>query len=254
MTLIPNRSKKLLEEINVDTPAGLRTSSAYDAALYEEMGKPSRGVLEIKVICSFNFKDGKDKAGAALTWTGAEKTDFMSKFRTVVGPAWAEQYRITTSSTVPAVTDVGVIFDIRTEEDMSITSHSHWNLNVKKVPEWQTSSVGTWGGGFAWNGSADLDSLDFRPENKGGPNKQRGALHEFGHMLGHRDEYPDAKENLNWVADLDAVMNAGEKIRERHYAMFAAWLTAQYRTAAILAKKSIVFKVNGSTTVDNANL
>ena len=38
------------------------------------------------------------------------------------------------------------------------------------------------------------------------------------------------------------------------YAMFAAWLTKQHRDTAIKAKKSIVFKVNGATTIDNGNL
>jgi hypothetical protein len=254
MTLIANTSRKMLEEINVDCPAGLKTSDAYDAFLYEEMNKPGRGVLVIKVICSFNFKAGKDKTGGTLGWVGGDKADFMSKFRTDVAKMWGEQFRITTTSSVPAVTDVGVIFDIRTEEDMSVLSHSHWNLNVTKVGEWTVSSVHGCGGGPFWNGEATLDSLDFRPEDKGGLNKQRGAVHEFGHMLGHRDEYPEAKANASWVADLDAVMNAGEKIRERHYAMFAGWLTEQYKTAAHLAREKIEWKVSGATDVFNARL
>jgi hypothetical protein len=253
MALIPNKSKRLFEEINVDVPAGLKTSDAYDAALYEEIGKPGRGVLVITVICSFKFKEGKDKSGGALGWVGGDKTDFMTKFRTDVPAAWGEQFRITTTSSVPAVTDVGVIFDIKTAEDMSVVSHSHWNLNVTKVGEWKTSSVDSCGG-VVWNGEVTLDSLDFRPENKGGPNKQRGAVHEFGHMLGHRDEYPEAKANTNWVADLDAVMNAGEKIRERHYAMFAGWITEQYKVAAHLAREAIDWKVSGTTDVFNAKL
>jgi len=64
--------------------------------------------------------------------------------------------------------------------------------------------VGGCGGGAFWNGSTTLDSLDFRAENKGGPNTKRGAVHEFGHMPRHRDEYPEAKTNLSWTADKDA--------------------------------------------------
>jgi hypothetical protein len=151
------------------------------------------------------------------------------------------------------VQDVGVMFDIRTEEDMSVTSHSHWNMNVTKVDKFTTSSVCGCGGPL-WNGHSTLDSLDFRGENKGGPNTQRGAVHEFGHMLGHRDEYPEAKTNLAWTADKDAVMNAGEQIRKRHYAMFAAWLTAKYRDLAIKHRKPIVWKVEGDTDISNASL
>src|SRR5262249_29594005 len=156
-----------------------------------------------------------------------------------------------TRSTVPAFQDVGVIFDILNKEDMSVTSHSHWNMDVTKVDKFTTSSVGGCGGGAFWNGSTTLDSRDFVAENKGGPNTQRGAVHEFGHMLGHRDEYPEAKTNLSWTADKDAVMNAGEQIRKRHYAMFAAWLTAEYRDLAIKHKQSIVWKVEGDTDIYN---
>jgi hypothetical protein len=155
---------------------------------------------------------------------------------------------------VPAVQDVGVIFDILTQEDMSVTSHSHWNMNVTKVGQFTTSSVYGCGGGAFWNGKTTLDSLDFRPENKGGPHTQRGAVHEFGHMLGHRDEYPEAKVGLPWEADKDAVMNAGEQIRKRHYAMFAAWLTREYRDLAIKYKQATVWKVEGDTDIYNANL
>jgi hypothetical protein len=255
MTLIANKSKLAYEEINVDCPAGSKTSDAYDAALYEEMSKPGRGVLVITVICSFKFKDGEDAAGAALTWGGSDKTDFMDKFRTIVPAAWGEQFRITTSSTTPSITDVGVIFDVKTAENMSTFSHSHWNIAVTKVPPgWAQSLTSGWGGGFAFNGSADLNSSNFTPFNKGGPNTQRPALHEFGHMLGHRDEYPAAKDNMLWPGDQDAVMHFGEKIRERHYAMFADWLTTQYKTVAELSKTTIDWKVSGTTDLFNAKL
>jgi len=49
-------------------------------------------------------------------------------------------------------------------------------------------------------------------------------------------------------------MNGGEQIRKRHYAMFAAWLTARYRDQAIKNRQSIVWKVEGETDIYNANL
>ncbi len=257
MALIPNRAKRLYQEINVDVPAGLKTSSAYDAALYEEMGGGKRGVLEITVICSFSFKDGKTAAGAALAWTAAEKADFMTKFRDVCTAAWAEKFRITTTSSLPVVNDVGVIFDIQASESMSVFSHSHWNTKVLKVPaDWVVSTVDGSGGGFAWNGEVALDSLDFRAETKGAAGTQRDAPHEFGHMLGHRDEYAEAtgNANRNWTSDLDSILNKGETVRVRHYAMFADWITRQYKTAAHLARTTADFKVSGTTDVSNAVL
>jgi hypothetical protein len=57
-----------------------------------------------------------------------------------------------------------------------------------------------------------------------------------------------------WLGDQDSVMHFGEQIRERHYAMFAAWLTKQYKTAAELSKTTIEWKVSGTTDVFNAKL
>jgi len=254
MALIPNRAKRIYQEFNVDVPAGLKTTAAYDAALYEEMGSAGRGVMEVTVICSFKFVDGTD---AALKWAAADKTGFMTSFRDVCAAVWAEKFRITTASSVPAVKDVGVIFDIQAAEGMSVFSHSHWNLAVTRVPtDWVVSSVGGEGGGFAWNGSVTLDSLDFRAETKGASGTQRDAPHEFGHMLGHRDEYAEAtgNANRNWLTDLDAIMNKGETVRVRHYALFADWLTRQYKVAAQLSKQAIDWKVSGTTDVANAVL
>jgi hypothetical protein len=49
-------------------------------------------------------------------------------------------------------------------------------------------------------------------------------------------------------------MNLGARIRERHYAMFAAWLTKQYKSAAGTTGKAIDWKVNGTTDLFNAKL
>ncbi|HND56561.1 MAG TPA: hypothetical protein PLV92_29285, partial [Pirellulaceae bacterium] len=84
--------------------------------------------------------------------------------------------------------------------------------------------------------------------------KQRGTVHEFGHMLGLRDEYDTAKDNPYWTGDADSVMNKGEIVRARHYAPFAAWLTAQFARVSHLARKSIVYKVDGSIDMSNAKL
>ena len=249
MTLIPNMSKRLFQERNVDTPDGSKLTSAYDAALYEEMSKPGRGVLVITVICSVDFKNG---SGAAATWTAADKTDFMTKLRDTCATAWSEQHRITTTSTVPSVKDVGVTLDVQVKESMFVLSHSHWNVNAAKVTAAQTSD--TTGGGVIANGVVNLDTLDFTPENKGASMKMTPVVHEFGHMLGHRDEYTAAADNMNWTADTDAIMNLGARIRERHYAMFAAWLTKQYKSAASTTGKAIDWKVNGSTDLFNAKL
>jgi hypothetical protein len=252
MTLIANRASRLFQENNVDVEAGGRkTDAAWDAALYLEMNETDRGVLEVTVICNFKFKDGD---GAALKWSQSEQSDYMTNFRTACTATWNEKHRLTTASSVPAVKSVGVIFDIKVAQDMSRLSHSHYNLNVTKVPaDWVESSVRNCGGHIT-NSEVRLDSNDFRSENKGATGKQRDSVHEFGHMLGYRDEYPAANANLLWLSDKESIMYWSEQVRDRHYTLFAQWLNEQYQTAADLAKEKIEFKVNGITDKFNGKL
>jgi hypothetical protein len=257
MPLLPNRGKRLLHETNVDAPAGLKVSSAYDLDLYEELGNASRGVLVVTYIAAISFDDGKATAGGAkLTWSGQDKTDFISGFKSQVKSVWEDKHRIKTTSSVPAVQDVGVIFDLQVTEGLSRLSHSHWNISVIKVDSFRTSCVKTAFSTFISNGDADLDSLDTSATPKGASVPQHGVVHEFGHMLGYRDEYvgSDGKpqDNGNWTGDLESVMNVGETARPRHYTFLADWLTSQYKVAASLAKEPIDWKVNGSVDLVHA--
>jgi len=77
---------------------------------------------------------------------------------------------------------------------------------------------------------------------------------KFGHMLGHRDEYPKANDNMNWTKDYPSIMYHGETIRDRHYAMFADWVTDKFSVAAKLAKEQSVWKVNGTMDLTGARL
>ncbi len=257
MSLLPDFGRKLLFEKNVDVPAGLKTSAAYDLTLYPELGNPARGVLTVTVIGNFTFKDGKKADGSKLTWTGAEKATFKQDFRNAVTAMWDDKHRLKTSSSAPFMKDVGVLFYIWTHESMSVFDHSHWNIDVVKADNMVVSTVGGSGGSFATNGSANLDSQDVNGVNKGGPTPQRGAVHEFGHMMGLRDEYGAggvAEDNPSWLGDLGSVMNRGEGVRDRHYAFFAHWLTRQFKAFANAKRTTIDWKVNGTVDLSNAQL
>ncbi|HYF06987.1 MAG TPA: hypothetical protein VD970_05155 [Acetobacteraceae bacterium] len=259
MALVPDYARRLCQETNVCMPAGLKTGAACDLALYHEAGAKGRGVLVVTTICSLSFKSGRSSStGATLVWTQPEKTAFMSSMCSLVRQVWSDKHRIRTSSTVPAVTDVGMLFDLRVSENLSVFSHSHWNLEVVKTDAWKSSSVGGSGGNFLLNGSGDFDSGDINPALKAPGVTQRAAVHEFGHMMGLRDEYLDAKgrpeDNPHWTADIHSVMNSGEQVRDRHYTMFAYWVTKQFGTLARLARQSIEFKVNGTLAMADAKL
>lgn len=256
MALIPDKGKLCFSELNVDIPAGVKPKSAYDLALFHELGRTPRGVLVVTMIVSFKFKNGTSTKtpGAVLTWTPDGKTKFMDGFKAACSGLWGEKHRLTTTATVPAVNDVGVIFDIQTAEDMSTFSHSHWNATVVAVDNYPVSTTLGACVGIVTNGDVDLDSADLTPAPKGGPDPQRDAVHEFGHMLGYDDEYAAANANKNWLSDLKSIMNLSETIQPRHYVFFADWLTKQYGVAAALSKTSIVWKVNGTVDLTNAKV
>jgi hypothetical protein len=256
MPLVPDYGKKIFFEENVDVTEALKPDAAYDLGLYHEAGNTGRGVLVVKTILNFKFKEGKSKnGGATLNWTGAEKSNFMSTVRTALTDKWSEKYRLTTASTVPIVKDVGVLFDVDCRMDMSVFSHSHWNLNIVKADAFVTSYVCGGGGSFITNGEVSLDSLDM--DWKYGPNTQRGVVHEYGHILGYRDEYTNsttnaAEDNPHWLTDTTSVINIGEAVRPRHYTLLTSWLNRKWETHARLTRKEIKWKVNGTHDTSNS--
>jgi hypothetical protein len=253
--LLPDLGQLIWSERNVDVRGGLKTKAAYDLALYRELGNPARGVLVVTFIMNFKFKDGTGtvapNVGKALVWSTQEKLKFMADFKDALEARWGEKHRITTVGTATPVTDVGVIFDIQPHESMSIFSHSHWNLNTTKVDHVDVTSVTHGdGGGLFTNGEADLDSADLVPRDKGGPQKQRGAIHEFGHMNGYDDEYEEngvAPGNTHFTGERESVMNRSETIKERHYVFFADWLTVQ-------SPPQTVWRVNGTLDLASSQI
>jgi hypothetical protein len=253
MTLLPDWGKLIKQEQNVHVRGGgLDLSRAYDLMLYAELGKPGRAVLVVRVIAAMTYNDGKDTSGAALSWTATEKTNFVADITKAINDVWAEKHRITTTSNGVAFPDVGVIFDLQFKDDLSILSHSHRNITVTKAVEYKRSTTSDWWFELGRNNTANWWSHAAQPFQKGASHPQRVCVHEFGHVLGHRDEYPTKVGNPNWLNDDDSVMHSGEYVRERHYALFAEWLTRQH--AIVNSNPPIEFKVNGVTTTVTAKL
>jgi hypothetical protein len=260
MALIPDKGKMLFTEQNVAPDGGSNIFSAYDATLFRELGSSTRGVMVVKVICIFNFKDGESALpatkGNKLTWTDSDKTAWMADYKKLVEAGWSEKHRIqlTTPHTFDAMDDVGVVVEVDNRIGIStVTNHYSWELKVTKADQWADTSTQQ---SFLAH-TVNLDSLDLSPDSfsdAGTTYTQRAAIHEFGHMLGHRDEYPSAKENLNWKTDYPSIMYHGETIRDRHYALFTAWVMDKFSVAAALAKEPNTWKVNGTLDVDHAQL
>ena len=248
MALRYSNARPIFQGQNVRPPlGGLWNGQAYWLKLFQELGREDRSVLEVTMTLQFQFQDGDGGS-----WTQGEKENFAHGFVDAAVAVWAEKFRITTTSTVPVrhARDVGVVFNFPYYID-GWHADDDFELGVEKVPSaapWRVSVCNY------SRGSTTLDSNDLRPETKGATMTQRDAVHEFGHMLGLRDEYAAANDNPHHTGDLDSIMNVGELVRPRHYAPFAAWLTQQFATAGRLTGQQIVFKVEGTTDMTNALL
>ena len=69
-------------------------------------------------------------------------------------------------------------------------------------------------------------------------------------MMGFDDEYADsgaAVGNPNFLTDVRAVMNRGEKIRRRHYVFLADWLSRK-------SPPTTVWRVDGVIDLTNAQV
>lgn len=248
MALLYGTARPILQGQNIRPPLGtFFNGRSYHLKLFPELGRSDRSVLVVRMVLQFQFDDSGD--GGA--WSQAEKNNFAHGFVNAVVGAWSEKFRITTTSTVPVecARNVGVVFEFPYYID-GWHSDDDFELSVKKIPAgiFNTSTCGY------SIGNTYLDSEDLTSVSKGASTGQRAAVHEFGHMLGLRDEYAAADDNPHHTGDVDSIMNAGETVRPRHYAPFAGWLTAQFATAAHLTRSTIDYKVDGTINMGNALL
>lgn len=250
MTLKYKPAKPIFQGQNIRPPLGSWfNGQSYWLKLFPELGNDDRTVLVIKMILQFQFEDSDDDD---KKWKQSEKESFAHKFVDGVIAVWNERFRITTDSKIPAKNcrDVGVVFEFPYYIDGWHTDDD-FEISVKKIDT---------PGKFEHSrcnyslGNTYLHSESVKAWNKGASMKQRPSVHEFGHMLGLRDEYTSADDNPHHTGDLDSIMNKGEIVRERHYAPFAAWLSEKYKEAARLAGKPVNYKVNGKTDMSNARL
>lgn len=267
MTLIADTGKKIFTEDNVDlSVAGVFiTNDAYDLGFFPEAGTGgARAVLVVTVILVFEFVD--TGTTPALQWTGAEKTKFMDDYKTQCSSVWGEKHQLTTTNTFVAAKVAGVTFNIQTmETGLGATlSHSHWNVKCRKVSSPRPSFTRPGGGSATGDGDVELTNLDLTPSTPYGATRtRRTAVHEFGHILGYRDEYPapagSSKSTLNLYTtshpgELESIMYFGETIYARHYTLFADWVSRQWVSKDPFHCKPNEWKVDGTMDMATAGL
>lgn len=205
----------------------------FDVGFVPEPGQV--GVLTISLRVQFDFvaaMNPGDYPGADpadLDWADdAEKQAYAAECLQAINSTWsgAMQFK------------VGKDFwhQVRARVQVSVVESSdnpHYTITVQKIPpgEWAGSSARA-AGESSNHGTAEFDSEDVNPADKGGGNSQRAAVHEFGHMIGLGDEYAGKdtpRHSASFQAsggeeiatgDDDRIMSGGESILAEHYITF----------------------------------
>ncbi|MCI0562648.1 MAG: hypothetical protein MN733_29565, partial [Nitrososphaera sp.] len=166
-------------------------------------------------------------------WGEAEKLQWLSDFRKAVEDFYSGKCKICPKlQAYPPYQSCGKVgrliyhlfcpcpqcFTLRVHVNYVYSSgESDYDATVSKIPKgaFEESETRTLTGG------ATLDTEDVVPTDKGASVGQRGAVHEFGHMLGLGDEYGDWTRLRGDNGDTESIMNKGESLRDRHCAEIA---------------------------------
>lgn len=208
--------------------------------LFDVNLNPFTGRLEVKVKVGFTFADGDGAAFKGLKdqsqlWGKEEKLKWKNDFITLIEGRWGGKYTFSN----PDLPGISSYVDIEVEE---VTKDWHYSLSVKKIPKGQPniSSTTTYKGSSLNKNSADLDSEDMKWVDKNArktkPNvteKQMGAIHEFGHMIGLDDEYANDSSGIRHASlvqnalgktisegDTNNIMSNGNHIEKQNYVTF----------------------------------
>ena len=193
------------ENINAGSviPGGVK--KAYNLYLVKnEMGNY---ILIVFMKVQFFFRKNGD-----LRWSESEKNIYVQQWVSSIKNTWGNNRVI---KTLPDNKTVKIDFRFHTQIGGFMLDH--WEITVTKIQA----------GAFRQSyltpkaKSVTLDSEDVTFAFKGFGQKQRGAVHEFGHMLGLDDEYQDTS---NYSTQYSSVMNRGESVNMRHDAYYKSWL------------------------------
>ncbi len=186
------------------TAGALKVDDAFDIRLY----KLHSGNYELEVFMKLQFFF---EGNALHKWKDSEKSLIVKNWERDIKKAWGNK-RLKSLSSGKHVT---LEFDFDTQ--IGGWMFDHWEIKVAKIKA----------GGFRTSyvaykrGQVTLDSEDLVPVFKGAATPQRGAVHEFGHMLGLDDEYLKGSKH---ILDKPSIMHSSEVIRPRHNSTIVKWL------------------------------
>lgn len=186
------------------TAGTLTVNDAYDLLLY----RLPDGHFEVVVFMKLQFFF---EPGPGGDWTQAQQQRYVRDWRAAIESVWGG-HRIHRTACGRSVA-LRFEFDIQVDGWML----DHWEITITKIVS----------GGFTPScvdvrrTNVRLDSEDLSPVFKHGQLQQRGAVHEFGHMLGLADEYSTASSDR---ADRCSVMSHSEAIRPHHHDTMRRWV------------------------------
>jgi len=191
--------------------------------------KNSATTVAVKVFYEFEPTRNIKEYGIEepLKWNEKEKEEWKKRYFNAITSAWSKKF----SFSVELIGKDGNPVKIVTTPQISVLessskSDSHFYLVVEKIPKDEFAGSSVQIGGQ----HVKLDSEDTKKTSKCGKYEQRGAVHEFGHMLGIGDEYRDSGFNPHHadlteslfqtkveVKDDQRVMSCGEEVNILHY-------------------------------------
>lgn len=212
---VPLTRPRLVAEEGDVTAGALSANDAYDLKLWEMPDGSYELALFMKL--QFFFEDGDDEAGK---WTESGKRLFMHDWVVAVKSAWSGRSikRLRSGKTV------SLRLELRIQEGGWMLDH--WEITVTKVApgSFRTSKVNV------ATGNVVLDSGDLTSVPKGAGQMQRGAVHEFGHMLGLDDDYP---ADSPYTMDKPSIMNSGEQVKSHHISTLESWVDRKLKKLGI---------------------
>ena len=221
-------------ETNYNPPTGI---GLFDVSL-----NPSTGELLVVTKIKFNFEDGlpADFAGLRrvqtrhfvrlISWSDAEKTSWKNSFMALLEGRWGGKFHFEHPDMPGELVYVRV--DIQ-----EANAGWHYQADINKIPDgsFDRSSVQYFPGQdneIPEVLRANLDSEDLEWRDAGQTEKQKGAVHEYGHMIGLDDEYPvdgsishaamvqSALGTVLVEGNTNDIMSAGNTIKKQHYITF----------------------------------
>ena len=190
--------KKRIAELKSARIQSMDIDNAFDLSLYQLPNGHYELVVFMKL--QFFFKNNHPHF-----WETHEEDHFIQEWQQSIHDVWGNR----NIHTLPSGNDVMLVFDFHIQKGGWM--YDHWEISVTKIAadEFRVSFVEP-----DWN-NVHLDSEDLAYVGR-----QRGAIHEFGHMLGLPDEY----RNSRHIVDPKSIMHSGEEIRDRHYGLLADWV------------------------------